>query len=63
MTVTVSIPSIAFKLPKVRRSAPDWRSAPISPITRPTPRETIPRMREAPSKVPTVAKARIMSDK
>ena len=63
MTVTVSIPSIACNWPKVRRTAPDCRSAPINPIVKPTPRDAIPRNIELPSKVPTVVKAMSMSAK
>ena len=63
MTVTVSMPSIAFGLPKVRRIAPDCRSAPTKPSVKPTASEINPRTIEEPKSVPTVANARTMSAK
>ena len=57
ITVTVSIPSMAWRFPKVKRTAPDCRSEPTRPITRPTPRDAIPRNIELPKRVPTVVKA------
>ena len=57
ITVTVSIPSIACKFPKVKRTAPDCRSDPTKPRVKPTPNEARPRSIELPRSVPTVVKA------